>query len=163
MKSLSLLIQAFCTSTLKKKMSKILWQWPIVFHYSIYNQSYSFLLLCVVYQPSPRNHVIILMLILSFSSKTLLTYLMVPHLELKCRWFAPENIAIILVIVVKNNYVSKNNYISNKENAHLRKTAPELSKSTQAADQFGSFIFRSVHKHSVADKNNIWLWYILDR
>jgi len=44
-------------------------------------------------------------------------------------------------------------HVSNKLNVNLRKTAPELSKSTQAADQFGSLIFRSVHKHTNANKN----------
>lgn len=48
----------------------------------------------------------------------------------------------------KKNYI----YWSKKLNVNLGKTAPELSKSTQAADQFGSLIFRGVHKHTNANE-----------
>lgn len=57
----------------------------------------------------------------------------------------------------------KYNYINNKGNAYLGKTTPELSKSSQAADQFGSLIFRSIHKHAIANKNISYLQYIPER
>lgn len=118
---------------------------------------YLLIFICTVHQPLQNNYLTLQIPKLPFFSCKVFLYSLLCHVwnQILNDW--TETLLLKCLSTRKGIFILKKHIkykdVSDKSNVNLGKTAPELSKSSQAADQFGSLIFRSIHKHPNANKN----------